>query len=80
MSAHLVAAGLTLAEEVTTESAKPGGVAGLVFLGMGLAAVLLWRSMNRHLRTARTNLGGQETVDGAAGSGNDTGPAQGSRP
>lgn len=75
----LEAAGVLAAQEVTEETAKPGGVAGLFFVGLLVAAFLLWRSMNRHLKVAQRNLGprsGSEGADaGAAESGQE--PAEG---
>jgi hypothetical protein len=63
------------AQEVDPEVARPGGVAGLFFLGLLIATVVLFRSMNRHLRVARENLtprsSDQDAVDGVAGAGID---------
>jgi hypothetical protein len=64
------------AQEVNTENVRPGGVAGLFFLGLLVASVVLFRSMNRHLRVARENLSprpaaDQDPVDGPAGTGMD---------
>jgi hypothetical protein len=63
------------AQEVDPEVARPGGVAGLFFLGLLLASVVLFRSMNRHLRVARENLSprspDQDALDGVAGAGTD---------
>jgi hypothetical protein len=64
-----------IAQEVDPEVARPGGVAGLFFLGLLAASVVLFRSMNRHLRVARENLtprpSDQDAPDGVAGSGTD---------
>jgi hypothetical protein len=73
---------LIVAQEIDPEKARPGGVAGLFFLGLLGASVLLFRSMNRHLRVARENLAPpitpvQETAEGDAGAGMDVGRGSG---
>jgi hypothetical protein len=64
-----------IAQEIDPDVARPGGVAGLFFLGLLAACVVLFRSMNRHLRVARENLtprpSDQDAPDGVAGSGID---------
>jgi hypothetical protein len=60
-----------------TQSVRPGPTAGLVFLFLFVAAGLLLRSMNRHLKVARANLSTrpadtgvpQDAEDGADGNG-----------
>lgn len=53
-----------VAEGGRTPRMTPGPVAGLIFLFLFASTILLWRSMNRHLRSARRTLdepGGSDT-------------------
>lgn len=43
------------AEETRPRGATPGPVAGLIFVFLFASVIVLWRSMNRHLRSARRN-------------------------
>lgn len=63
----LVAALEVAAEEARSPRVTPGPIAGLVFASLFAAVFLLWRSMNRHLRTARRNL--EPVTDSQDGSG-----------
>jgi hypothetical protein len=64
MKALLLAAQVSAA--VDPEKVKPGWVALVIVLLMGLATFLLWRSMNRQLKKVDFDDGSQTPSEGTA--------------